>query len=144
MSQGPLRLNCHCGTLRQAARAVTSLYDARLAKHGIRITQFTILMALRGGEKLSTGLLSTLLLLDQTTLSRTLATLQTRKLVSAQTADEDRRMRLWSLTRKGGTLLEACLPDWEEAQKELARRIGKRDIQAFGDEVYAVTEALAG
>jgi DNA-binding MarR family transcriptional regulator len=143
MTPGPLRLQCHCGTLRQAARAVTALYDAHLAKHDIRITQFTLLMALNGHTGVPMRLLSSLLLLDQTTLSRTLATLRTRKLVRAQADEADRRMRLWSLTRKGETLLEACWPDWEAAQKDLARRGGKRDMQAFDDRIFELTEALA-
>ena len=144
MSLGPLKLPCHCGTLRQAARAVTSIYDARLAPHGIRITQFTILMALYGADAVSMRALSDALLLDQTTLSRTLATLRARKLVRSQPDREDKRVRLWSLTRTGGKLYEVCLPDWEAAQGELARHSGKGDLQAFSNEVYQLTGALAG
>ena len=144
MSQGPLKLPCHCGTLRQAARAVTAMYDARLAPHGIRITQFTILMALYGAEAASMRCLSAALLLDQTTLSRTLATLRSRKLVRSLPDRDDKRVHLWCLTRTGEKLYETCLPDWEAAQRELARHGGKGDLQAFSNEVYQLTEALAG
>ncbi|WP_323119738.1 MarR family winged helix-turn-helix transcriptional regulator [Burkholderia alba] len=138
-----MRLPCHCGTLRQAARAITSIYDAHLAKHGIRVTQFTILMALGSRESIPTGQLSSLLLLDQTTLSRTLATLQTRQLVRSEPG-EDQRMRFWSLTPKGAALLEACTGDWEAAQDDVYQRTGKRHMQTLDQDVYQLAQALAG
>lgn len=141
LSASPMRLLCHCGTVRQAARAITSIYDARLVKHGIRVTQFTILMALENGEAIATGRLSSLLLLDQTTLSRTLATLQSKGLVEAESG-EDQRFRFWRLTPKGAALFNACRGDWEEAQKEVQRRFGKRKMDALDTDLYSLTEAL--
>lgn len=142
MSDAPMRLPCHCGTLRQATRATTSLYDAHLARHGIRITQFTILAALHGGDALPTGELATRLLLDQTTLSRTLATLQSNQLVRAESGD-DQRVRLWSLTPKGTALFKAARVDWEAAQNDVYRRIGKRNMQALDAGIFALAKALS-
>ncbi|WP_207001960.1 MarR family winged helix-turn-helix transcriptional regulator [Trinickia mobilis] len=136
-----MRLPCHCGTLRQAARAITSLYDAQLAKHGIRITQYTILMALNRAEGVSTTQLSDELLMDQTTLSRTLATLRTKRLVAAEAGD-DLRMRFWTLTPKGRALLHACESDWKAAQDELYRRVGKRHVKALDEQIYALASKL--
>ena len=65
-------------------------------------------MVLRGTAAMPMRLLCSLLL-DQTTLSSTLATLRTHKLVRAQADEADKQMRLWCLTLKGETLLEACL-----------------------------------
>ena len=141
MSESPLRLLCHCGTLRQAARAMTSLYDAQLAKHGIRITQFTILMALDRPEGVSTTQLADELLMDQTTLSRTLSTLRTKRLVLAESGD-DLRMRFWTLTAKGRALLRACEADWRAAQEELYRRAGKRRIQALDAQIFELARRL--
>lgn len=135
MPELPLRLLCHCGTLRQAARAITSLYDARLAKHGIRVTQFTILMALKRSEAVNTTQLSDELLMDQTTMSRTLATLRTKRLVDANPGD-DLRVRFWSLTPKGLALLHACEGDWQAAQDELYRRAGKRYVKALDAQIF--------
>ncbi|AJY28008.1 marR family protein [Burkholderia thailandensis 34] len=137
-----MRLLCHCGTLRQATRAITSLYDAHLAKHGIRVTQFTILAALHACGTLPTGELATRLLLDQTTLSRTLATLQSNQLVRAESGD-DQRVRLWSLTPKGTALFKASRADWEAAQNDVYRRVGKRNMQALDAEIFALAEALS-
>jgi DNA-binding MarR family transcriptional regulator len=141
MSEPPLRLLCHCGTLRQAARAITSLYDAQLTKHGIRITQFTILMALNRDEPVSTTQLSDELLLDQTTLSRTLATLRTKRLVVAEAGD-DLRMRFWTLTPKGIALLHACESAWKAAQEEVYRRAGKRHVKALDEQIYTLASML--
>ncbi|MBN3726205.1 winged helix-turn-helix transcriptional regulator [Burkholderia sp. Ac-20379] len=144
MNHGPLKLDCHCATLRQAARAVTAIYDARLARHGVRVTQFTILKALFRADPTSMRALSDALLLDQTTLSRTLATLRSRALVRSQPDATDRRVHLWCLTRTGEALYETCLPDWQAAQCDLERQGGKPDLQAFSDDIYRLTEALAG
>jgi DNA-binding MarR family transcriptional regulator len=144
MNHGPLKLDCHCATLRQAARAVTAMYDARLSRHGVRLTQFTILKALFRAELTSMRALSDALLLDQTTLSRMLATLRTRALVRSQPDATDRRVQLWCLTRIGEALYETCLPDWREAQRDLERQGGKPDLQAFSDGIYRLTEALVG
>ncbi|TKC86368.1 MarR family transcriptional regulator [Trinickia terrae] len=136
-----MRLLCHCGTLRQAARAITSLYDAQLAKHGIRITQYTILATLGRAEGVSTSQLADDLLMDQTTLSRTLATLRTKGLVEADVGD-DLRMRFWSLTPNGSELLRACESDWRAAQDELYRRAGKRHVKALDAQIYDLASKL--
>jgi DNA-binding MarR family transcriptional regulator len=143
MSEPPLRLLCHCGTLRQAARAITSLYDAQLAKHGIRITQFTILMALNRSESVSTTQLADELLMDQTTLSRTLATLRTKRLVDAEPGD-DLRMRFWALTAKGRALLRTCESDWQAAQDELYRLAGKRQVKMLDAQLFDLASKLTG
>lgn len=63
-------------TLRQAARAVTALYEQALADSGIRATQYTALQVLKLAPKLTATELANAIGIDQTTATRTLALLR--------------------------------------------------------------------
>jgi hypothetical protein len=47
-------LPCYCATLRQAARAVTVLYEDMLADSGLHATQYTALQLLESVPNLTT------------------------------------------------------------------------------------------
>src|SRR5207237_10056689 len=49
-----MSLPCYCATLRQAARAVTVLYEDMLAGSGLHATQFTALQLLSRARSLTT------------------------------------------------------------------------------------------
>ena len=66
-------LPCYCATLRQAARAVTALYEEVLADSDLHATQYTVLQALKLVPNLTTTDLADALGIDQTTATRTLA-----------------------------------------------------------------------
>jgi DNA-binding MarR family transcriptional regulator len=109
---------CVCRRLRGAARAVTRLYDDALRPTGLRVTQFTLLVAaeLRGGALISE--LADKLALERTSLTRELKLLEERGLVSV-TPGEDRRARIVKLTEKGQRALAAAYPRWREAQNRV-------------------------
>jgi DNA-binding MarR family transcriptional regulator len=117
-------LPCYCATLRQAARAVTTLYEGALSDSGIRSTQFTILQALKTAPDLQTTELGQLLGIDQTTATRTLALMRKNKL-AAHSIGADRRERRWRLTPLGDATYRRILPKWESAQAMVERRLGR-------------------
>ena len=59
--------------------------------------------------------------LDQSTLSRTLRTLETEGLVEIAVAEGDQRKRMVWLTEMGARRLEAALLSWRQAHAELGR-----------------------
>ena len=61
--------------------------------------------------------------LDQSTLSRTLRTLEGEGLVEIATVESDQRKRMVWLTEKGARRLEAALVAWRTAQDELGQRL---------------------
>src|SRR5919106_5809931 len=63
---------CACRNLRRTARAVTQLYDQTLRPSGLRITQFTLLVAVAISEPVPITRLADALDLDRTTLARDL------------------------------------------------------------------------
>src|ERR687885_698919 len=93
-------LNCACFNTRKASRALTQLYDEMLRPSGLRSTQFTLLMVLRGRGPTSINGLAEATVTDRTTLSRNLAILEERGLVRVQPG-EDARVRVVELTEAG-------------------------------------------
>lgn len=118
-------LPCACANLRRAARAATQVYDEELARNGLNIAQFTLLQALSLlGEVTQRGL-GELLVLDSTTLTRTLRRLESRSWIRRRPG-ADRRERLIALTAAGRVHFERAVPAWNRAQQTLARRVGRR------------------
>jgi DNA-binding MarR family transcriptional regulator len=123
--------SCVCATLRKATRSVTQIYDAALRPSGLRATQFYILAELQGSEA-TVGELARRAVLDQTTLTRSLALLERDGLVRP-VPKPDARLKSVALTKKGEKTLAAALPLWSRAQK--------RTLAALGAEAWTALSA---
>ena len=101
----------YCASLnfRRTARAVTRLYDLAFQGTGIRSTQFTILIAVAKAQPVSISALGEILVIDSTTLTRSLAKLQKQGLLTISKRAE-RRQRFVSLT-------EAAYRPWRIASQ---------------------------
>lgn len=126
---------CACRNVRQAARAVTGLYDRVLAPSGLRATQVTLLVALEKAGPVPFTRLADALGMDRTTLTRNLEPLRREGLLVLRPG-EDRRVRLASITEKGRRAVTAAIPLWEEAQRRITAGLGRgrwdavrRDLQ---------------
>src|SRR5215475_6406194 len=94
-------LPCYCASLRQAARAVTSLYESVLAGTGLHATQYTALQVLERAPRLTTTEIGEVIGIDQTTATRTLSLIKKAGLAIDSVAGGDRRRRTWVLTPLG-------------------------------------------
>lgn len=137
-----LSLPCYCASLRQAARAVTALYEQVLADSGLPATQFTALQVLAAVPNLSTTELAHAIGIDQTTATRTLALIKKSGLV-AHSVGKDRRERRWALTAKGQALLRRLRPRWEAAQAAFERRLGRAEAVALKKAAFGAASRLA-
>jgi DNA-binding MarR family transcriptional regulator len=137
---------CVSFQLRRTSRAVTQLYDAALQPAGIRSTQFSLLVAVAKKEPITFSALSEVLVIDTTTLSRSLRTLEQMghlKIVSGI----DRRERLVCLTSKGREVLEKSLPYWRKVQMEVVSALAEtswRDIQLQLEKIKQVSQQVGG
>jgi DNA-binding MarR family transcriptional regulator len=115
----------YCASLnfRRTARAVTRLYDLAFQGTGIRSTQFTILIAVAKAQPVSIGTLGEILVIDSTTLTRSLAKLQKQGLLTISKRAE-RRQRFVNLTDAGVKALEDSLPGWRAAQERFVKSVG--------------------
>ena len=92
---------CNCLALRQAARHVTQFYDQCLAPAGLRTTQLSILAKLKRLGPLTINALARELVMDRTTLGRTMLPLERDGLISIEDGTLDRRSKELRLTKSG-------------------------------------------
>ena len=115
--------DCLCLASRRAARTITRAYDKALRVHGLRATQFSLLSALSLKGPLSLGSLAALLDIERTTLTRNIAIVENRGLVSSSPG-KDPRARMLAVTDKGRDLLTRALADWRAVQHGLTADMG--------------------
>jgi DNA-binding MarR family transcriptional regulator len=134
-------LPCYCATLRQAARAVTALYEETLGDSGLHATQYTALQVLEFAPDLTTTELARLIGIDQTTATRALALIR-KKGLAADSVGSDRRQRRWALTQKGQGQLRALRPRWEAAQQAFEKRLGRTAALSLKKAAHAAASRL--
>ena len=132
-------LPCACANLRRAARAVSQIYDAELRDTGLTIAQFTLLQALDLAGEITQGGLGRLLVIDSTTLTRTLKPLERKGWIERR-AGKDRREKQIVLTRSGRSLFARAVPAWNRAQDRVRRRIGRRKWTELMQELSRVAD----
>ena len=134
-------LPCYCATVRQAARAITVLYEQMLADSGLHATQYTALQLLDSAPNLSTTELAEALGIDQTTATRTLALIKKAGL-ACDTIGLDRRQRRWALSAQGQSLVRQLTPRWEAAQEAFEKRLGRAEAEALKNASYLAASTL--
>ena len=118
----PLCTKCHCLAARKRARALTRLYESKLRPHGLRATQFSILVALAVAGPKPLGALASALGLERTTLTRSAGLLQRNGWLKEESSG-DGRERLLQLTTPGRRKLEQSYAAWKAAQREAEKQI---------------------
>jgi DNA-binding MarR family transcriptional regulator len=133
---------CACFHLRRSARAVTRYFDEALAESGLRSTQFLALVVLGRDGPAPMREVARTLGLDRSALTRNLAPLRRRGLVSARTLGRGLEL---ALTARGEDLLEAAIPAWRRAQEGFVSVLGAgRWTQMLGDLQAAVRATERG
>ena len=135
MTQDPAPLEettgCACLRLRKVTRRVTQLYDHALSPAGLTGPQFSVLAHLKGATDLSIGELAERMVMDPTTLTRALRPLERDGLVAVVPGEHDRRRRVIMLTAAGRAAFRQAVPLWREAQRELARVLGRDGFRSL-------------
>ena len=124
---------CNCLALRQAARHVSQFYDQYLASTGLRTTQFSILAKLKGLGPMTINALARELVMDRTTLGRTMLPLERDGLIAIKDGILDRRSKELAVTKAGTERLQRAAKLWVEAQKEFEERFGARRAAELRD-----------
>jgi len=130
-------VQCLCATARAASRELTRRYDAALRPAGLRTTQLSLLSRLEDEGPMTVSRLAARLGLERTSVTRELAVLTGRDLVTV-TAGSDRRARIVALTPAGTAALAAAWPYWEAAQEAAFAGLGRERTARLLDELRAV------
>ena len=123
-------LSCKCLKMRMASRIATQFYDKKLKPIKIKITQFTILSIIASNNNKTISSLSSELLMDRTTLTRSLDILIKQKLIK-NIRSTDARERIVQLTTQGHVVLDQAIPLWKEAEEEIFDECKKYGFSAF-------------
>ncbi len=131
--------SCTCFNLRKATRRVTRFYDAALKDSGLKVTQLTLLTAIRISEQVTIKRLAKIMAMDRTTLSRNVSVLHRKCMIDIEAGD-DLRTRKLSLTEQGHAALAAAFPLWQKAQLELVGKLGE---QRWADLLKGISNLVA-
>ncbi len=115
--------SCAGWTLRQAARRVTQFLETEMATTELSLAQFGLMAEIAATDDDTVGALAGRMGLNQSTLSRTLRTLEAEGLLEIAIVEADQRKRMVWLTEKGARRLEAALASWRQAHAQLAKHL---------------------
>jgi DNA-binding MarR family transcriptional regulator len=135
------KLPCLCANFRRTSRALTQLYENALRPVGLRGTQFTILQALTLAGEVTQSQLGKMLVIDSTTLTRTLR-IMAREGWIAERRGKDRRERWLRLAKSGESHFKRALPAWEKVQARLRRQLGEPAWKNLLEITHQVTDLV--
>jgi DNA-binding MarR family transcriptional regulator len=118
---------CVGGGVRKLNRMVSAIYDEALASAGLKASQFSVLVAVANREKARPAELTTLLQIEESTLSRNVERMCARGWLRLE-RNVDRRSHLIEVTQKGQVLIRKCLPAWQQAEEEVRQRLGADSV----------------
>ena len=133
--------DCACFNIRKSARLLTQKYDEALHPLGLRSTQFSILALISHFDTITVTELAYHLVMDRTTLSRSLQPLEKQGLVQT-VQGEDRRTRMISLSKAGFTKLKKAVPLWKKAQKKFVKYMGDERFDHLLSELNFIDRLL--
>src|SRR5260370_34593708 len=116
---------------RLLSRAITAVYDDALAEVGLKVSQFSLLNAIASGEETRPAELAKVLGMDESTLSRNVARMCARGWLLLETGEDDRRSHQIRITDMGKALLRKSYPAWQQAQSQVAHKLGPEGVAAL-------------
>jgi DNA-binding MarR family transcriptional regulator len=131
---------CLCLNVRKMARVLTHHYETHLQVSDLRITQFSLLVAIALARSVPLTHLAEVLAMDRTTLARNLKPLERQQLVTVEASTEDRRVRVITLTALGLQKVNEALPLWKQAQTQMLSLLGPQQSQALLADTLIVME----
>jgi len=135
---------CNCLAIRQAGRHITQFYDQYLAPVGLRTTQFSVLARLRQTGPMTIAALASELLMDRTTMGRSIVPLEREGLIRVAPGRSDRRSKELQLTEAGIKRVKAAYKGWKQAQARFASVFGEERAAGLRELLRAVSTADLG
>ncbi len=118
-------MKCFCASTRRAARILTQLYEEEFRSFQLSAAQFELLGTILNRPNLGQSELAALLSIDQTTLSRNLKILISRKWIQRNIHSQDKRHASYRVLKPGRTVWHEALPGWKLAQQRLQKKLGE-------------------
>jgi DNA-binding MarR family transcriptional regulator len=115
----------YCASLnfRRTSRMVTRMYDIAMQESGVRSTQFALLVGIAKLQPVTMGALAQVLMLDRSTLTRSLRLLEKEGMIEISKRAA-MRQRFLRLTHSGEKALQRSLPLWRAAHARFVEAVG--------------------
>ena len=123
---------------RLAARRIAQFLDREVAGSGLTAAQLGLMAQIAAATDDTLGALARRIGLDQSTLSRTLRTLEREGLIEITVTEADLRRRAVWLTEAGARRLEKAIPLWRKAHAKLEKRLSPDLARRLADEAEAL------
>src|SRR6202035_1555883 len=132
----------YCASLnfRRTSRIVTRMYDTAMQESGVRSTQFAILVGIAKLQPVDMGTLAKVLMLDSSTLTRSLRLLQKEGMIEISKRAAMRR-RFLKLTRPGEKALQRSLPLWRAAHANFVATVGAKYWLKLRNELESIAKS---
>ena len=140
MSEFEKMLGCTCFKLRKATRAMSRLYDHHLGLHGLKTTQYSLLVNV-SRKAMPIAELAERIGADRTTMTRNLKPLIDAGWVELK-AGADSRQRIATVTASGLEKIQAAAHGWRTAQAELEQLLGRDAVRALHVQLDDTTRQL--
>jgi DNA-binding MarR family transcriptional regulator len=139
-----MAVECPALRVRQASRVLARLYDNELAPFGLHSSQLPVLAAaaLFGDSGAPMSKLAQAVLMDRTTLTRSIRPLERAGLLRVARSPEDARTKIVVVTRSGERMIESIFPVWERVLKQIKKSLGAEMLTALHarlDQVIALS-----
>lgn len=137
---------CPALRVRQASRVLAKLFDDEFAPFGLLSSQLPVLAAaaLFGDSGSPMSRLAEALLMDRTTLTRSIRPLERAGLLRVARSPEDARTKIVVITRSGERAIEAIFPVWERVLSQIKDSLGAdtiTELHARLDQVITLSPA---
>ena len=135
-------MECLCGNVRMAARALTAVYDEFLAPSGLTANQLAVLWCVVAREPVAMREVAEVLVMDKTTVSRNLAGLLDLGFIVCRPGP-DARVKLVSCTARGRKAFLAAVPLWKRAQAAVERKLGRATFARTVSQARRLAKTIA-
>lgn len=133
-------LGCTCFKLRKLTRAMSRLYDQRMAAVGLKTTQYSLL-ANAARAALPVAELADLLGIERTTMTRNLKPLTDAGWLELRPG-ADSRQRIVTITKSGRAKVAEAYPVWCAAQSALQDMLGRDTVRALNKQLDSTIDNL--
>jgi DNA-binding MarR family transcriptional regulator len=134
---------CPSFNLRKSARAVSRVFDEALQPSGLRSGQFVMLITIACLGEPTYGQLARDLVMDTSTIARSLRPLQREGLI-AVVAGLDRRRKTVKITDAGAERIRQSVPLWRKAQERFNQRVGDERWTRMLEDLGQTLESVRG
>jgi len=132
MSEETRRIEREClgGRVRMLNRRISAIYDEQFSELGLKVSQFSVLVAVTNRGAARPAELAKILEMDESTLSRNVERMCAKGWLRLE-GDDDRRSHFIKITDKGLALVRKGYAAWQRAQSEAVNQLGEPVVGAL-------------